>query len=42
MSNLMSSYTKTGGVANDSPLQIYQPFNIIVFLSFYSPIILAK
>jgi hypothetical protein len=31
---------KAGGVA-DSPLLIYQPFNIIVFLSFYSPIILA-
>ena len=39
----MSSVTnpiKAGGVA-DSPLLIYQPFNIIVFLSFYSPIILA-
>jgi hypothetical protein len=31
---------KTGGVQN-SPLQLFQPFNIIVFLSFYSPIILA-
>ena len=31
---------KAGGVV-DSPLLIYQPFNIIVFLSFYSPIILA-
>jgi hypothetical protein len=30
---------KTGG--QDSPLQLFQPFNIIVFLSFYSPIILA-
>jgi hypothetical protein len=31
---------KTGGVQN-LPLQLFQPFNIIVFLSFYSPIILA-
>jgi hypothetical protein len=31
---------KTGGVQN-FPLQLFQPFNIIVFLSFYSPIILA-
>jgi hypothetical protein len=31
---------KTGGVQN-SPLQLFQPFNIIVFSSFYSPIILA-
>jgi hypothetical protein len=31
---------KAGGVPV-SPLLIYQPFNIIVFLSFYSPIILA-
>ena len=40
MSSSMESYIKTGGVS-DAPLQIYQPFNIIVFLSFYSPIILA-
>jgi hypothetical protein len=39
MSNLNSSI-KTGGVS-DSPLRIYQPFNIIVFLSFFSPIILV-
>ena len=31
---------KMGGVA-DSPLQLFQPMNIIVFLSFFSPIILA-
>lgn len=31
---------KIGGVS-DTPLQLFQPFNIIVFLSFYSPIILA-
>ena len=32
--------TKLGGVP-DSPLQIFQPMNIIIFLSFFSPIILA-
>ena len=32
--------TKLGGVP-DSPLQLFQPMNIIVFLSFFSPIILA-
>jgi hypothetical protein len=26
---------------NDSPLLLFQPFNIVVFLSFFSPIILA-
>lgn len=31
---------KMGGVP-DSPLQLFQPMNIIVFLSFFSPIILA-
>lgn len=31
---------KIGGVP-DTPLQLFQPFNIIVFLSFFSPIILA-
>jgi len=31
---------KTGGIS-DSPLQLFQPMNIIVFLSFFSPIILA-
>ena len=31
---------KTGGVS-DAPLLLFQPFNIIVFLSFYSPIKLA-
>ena len=40
MSSSMNPYIKTGGI-HDSPLEIYQPFNIIVFLSFYSPIILA-
>jgi hypothetical protein len=31
---------KTGGV-QDAPLLLFQPFNLVVFLSFYSPIILA-
>lgn len=31
---------KNGGVS-DSPLQLFQPMNIIVFLAFFSPIILA-
>ena len=30
-----------GGLGGDTPLLIYQPFNFIVFMSFYSPIILA-
>ena len=40
MSNPVSSIMKTGGV-QDTPLLLFQPFNMIVFLSFYSPIILA-
>lgn len=39
MSN-QNSTIKMGGV-QDSPLQIFQPMNVIVFLSFFSPIILA-
>jgi hypothetical protein len=35
-----NSTIKMGGVS-DSPLQIFQPMNVIVFLSFFSPIILA-
>jgi len=31
---------KMGGV-QDAPLQLFQPMNIVVFLSFFSPIILA-
>ena len=31
---------KMGGVP-DSPLQLFQPMNVVVFLSFFSPIILA-
>jgi hypothetical protein len=36
----INSTTKLGGVA-DTPLQLFQPMNIVVFLSFFSPIILA-
>jgi hypothetical protein len=36
----INSNMKMGGVS-DVPLQLFQPFNIIVFLSFFSPIILA-
>lgn len=32
---------KMGGVVPDSPLQFFQPMNIIVWFSFFSPIILA-
>jgi hypothetical protein len=39
MSNLNQT-NKIGGIS-DTPLQLFQPFNIIVFLSFFSPIILA-
>jgi hypothetical protein len=35
-----NSIIKTGGV-QDSPLQLFQPMNIIVWFSFFSPIILA-
>ena len=40
MSSQSSQIMKTGGV-QDTPLILFQPFNLIVFLSFYSPIILA-
>jgi hypothetical protein len=36
----INSTTKLGGVS-DTPLQLFQPMNIVVFLSFFSPIILA-
>jgi hypothetical protein len=36
----INSKMKIGGIT-DSPLQLFQPMNIIVFLSFFSPIILA-
>jgi hypothetical protein len=38
--SIPNSTIKMGGVP-DSPLQIFQPMNIAVFLSFFSPIILA-
>jgi len=38
--NNSNTNNKTGGVT-DAPLLLFQPFNIIVFLSFYSPIMLA-
>jgi hypothetical protein len=31
---------KSGGFGGNTPLLLYQPFNLIVFISFYSPIIL--
>ncbi len=37
-SNKVSSQTLIGAA---QPLQLFQPFNIVVFLTFYSPIILA-
>ena len=40
MNNNMNSTMKMGGVP-DAPLQLFQPMNIVVFLSFFSPIILA-
>ena len=36
----MPTTSKFGGVS-DTPLKLFQPMNIIVFLSFFSPIILA-
>ena len=36
----MNPTMKIGGVP-DSPLQLFQPMNIIVFFSFFSPVILA-
>jgi hypothetical protein len=32
---------KTGGITKNSPLLLFQPMNIIVWLSFFSPIFLA-
>lgn len=31
---------RTGGIS-DTPLQLFQPFNLLVYLTFFSPIILA-
>jgi len=40
MNSQMNQRNATGGIPN-APLQLFQPFNIVVWLSFYSPIILA-
>jgi len=40
MSSQANPIMKTGGL-QDKPLLLFQPFNIVVFISFYSPIILA-
>ena len=40
MSSQINSNRLLGGVSN-TPLLLFQPFNIIVFLSFFSPIIIA-
>jgi hypothetical protein len=37
----LNNTIKSGGVVQDTPLQLFQPFNIVVFFSFYSPVILA-
>jgi hypothetical protein len=38
--SVINSNLKIGGVIN-TPLILFEPFNIIIFLSFYSPIIIA-
>lgn len=38
--NSQNTLSKTGGVS-DSPLQLFQPFNAVVWFVFFSPIILA-
>jgi hypothetical protein len=38
--NNQSIKTSSGGVAN-TPLILFQPFNVIVWMSFYSPIVLS-
>jgi hypothetical protein len=40
MTTVNPTIIKTGGISN-TPLKLFQPMNIIVFLSFFSPIILA-
>ena len=39
--NSNSNNTMKLGSVPDTPLQLFQPMNIIIFLSFFSPIILA-
>ena len=36
----LNNKLKVGGI-KEAPLKLFQPFNIVVFLSFYSPVILA-
>jgi hypothetical protein len=38
--NNQNTTIRTGGVS-DTPLQLFQPFNLLVYLTFFSPIILA-
>jgi hypothetical protein len=38
--NAPNSTMKMGGVVN-SPLKIFQPMNLLVWITFFSPIILA-
>lgn len=41
--NMSSTSSRVGGVpVPDSPLQIFQPFNAIVYFAFFSPVILAS
>ena len=37
----LNNTVKAGGIIKETPLQLFEPFNIVVFFSFYSPIILA-
>lgn len=41
MSSQFQNMNTKGGVATNNSLLIYQPFNFVVFLSFYSPIFLS-
>jgi len=41
MNTQFQNIDSRGGIGINSPLLIYQPFNLIIWLSFYSPVILA-
>ena len=41
MSNQNTPTMTTGGDVSESPLKIIQPMNIAIFLSFFSPVIIA-
>lgn len=41
MNSQTSQTMKMGGIVPDRPLLLFQPFNIVVWLSFFSPLILA-